>query len=110
MDEHKPPTIREVAARAGVSVMTVSRVANKQSWVSPQTRARVEQAIAELNYAPNVSARALPGGDDRRVALLYPTTTTSPYPGALLLGGLDTAERRSEEARGGEVWVRTVKT
>src|SRR3546814_16749598 len=68
--------------------MTVSRVANKQSWVSPQTRARVEQAIAELNYAPNVSARALAGGDDRRVALLYRTTTTYAYPGELLLGGL----------------------
>ncbi|NYI23521.1 LacI family DNA-binding transcriptional regulator [Sphingobium indicum] len=93
MNERKPPTIREVAARAGVSVMTVSRVANKQSWVSPQTRARVEQAIAELNYAPNVSARALAGGDDRRVALLYRNTTTSAYLGELLLGGLDEAAK-----------------
>src|SRR3546814_13502071 len=73
--------------------MTVSLVANKQSWVSPQTRARVEQAIAELDYAPNVSARALAGGDDRRVALLYRNTTTSAYLGELLLGGLDEAAK-----------------
>lgn len=93
MNERKPPTIREVAARAGVSVMTVSRVANKQSWVSPQTRARVEKAIADLNYAPNASARALAGGEDRRVALLYRNTTTSAYLGELLLGGLDEAAK-----------------
>src|SRR3546814_17659057 len=73
--------------------MTVSLVANKQSWVSPQTRARVEQAIAELDYAPNVSARALAGGDDRRVALLYRNATTSAYLGELLLGGLDEAAK-----------------
>src|SRR3546814_9155167 len=49
--------------------------------------------LAELNYAPNVSARALAGGDDRRVALLYRNTTTSAYLGELLLGGLDEAAK-----------------
>ncbi|WP_242123762.1 LacI family DNA-binding transcriptional regulator [Sphingobium sp. Sx8-8] len=93
MNGGKLPTIRDVAARAGVSVMTVSRVANKQSWVSPATRAKVEKAIAELNYAPNATARALAGGD-RRVALLYRSSTTSAYLGELLLGGMDEAARR----------------
>ncbi|PJG45963.1 LacI family transcriptional regulator [Sphingobium sp. LB126] len=93
MNDRKPPTIRDVAARAGVSVMTVSRVVNKQSWVSPQTRAKVEKAIEDLHYAPNATARALAGGDDRRVALLYRNTTTSAYLGELLLGGLDEAAR-----------------
>ena len=93
MSNQKLPTIRDVAARAGVSVMTVSRVVNKQSWVSPATRAKVERAIEELNYAPNATARALAGGDDRRVALLYRSSTTSAYLGELLLGGLDEAAR-----------------
>ncbi|WP_313801379.1 LacI family DNA-binding transcriptional regulator [Sphingobium sp.] len=93
MNDRKLPTIRDVAARAGVSVMTVSRVVNKQSWVSPQTRAKVEKAIGDLNYAPNATARALAGGDDRRVALLYRNTTTSAYLGELLLGGLDEAAK-----------------
>ncbi|EQB33985.1 hypothetical protein M529_01285 [Sphingobium ummariense RL-3] len=87
----KLPTIRDVAARAGVSVMTVSRVINKQSWVSPKTRSRVEEAIAALNYAPSAVARALAGSDDRRVALLYRASTTSAYLGELLLGALDNA-------------------
>ncbi|PZU56566.1 MAG: LacI family transcriptional regulator [Sphingobium sp.] len=91
MNDGKLPTIRDVAARAGVSLMTVSRVINKQSWVSPQTRAKVEKAIVELNYAPNAVARALAGSDDRRVALLYRNSTTSAYLGELLLGGLDEA-------------------
>lgn len=91
MTDRKPATIRDVAARAGVSLMTVSRVVNKQSWVSPQTRAKVEKAVAELNYAPNAAARALAGSDDRRVALLYRNSTTSAYLGELLLGGLDEA-------------------
>ncbi|WP_336957939.1 LacI family DNA-binding transcriptional regulator [Sphingobium aquiterrae] len=91
MSDGKLPTIRDVAARAGVSVMTVSRVINHKSWVRPETRARVEKAVAELNYAPSAIARALAGSDDRRVALLYRNTTTSAYLGELLLGGLDEA-------------------
>jgi LacI family transcriptional regulator len=52
-------TIREVAGRAGVSPMTVSRVVNDSPRVSPDTRRRVEAAIAELGYVPNRLARGL---------------------------------------------------
>jgi LacI family transcriptional regulator len=52
-------TIREVASRAGVSPMTVSRVVNESPRVSPDTRRRVEAAIAELGYVPNRLARGL---------------------------------------------------
>ena len=45
------PTMREVAALAGVSVATVSRVINDTRRISPDTRARVEQAIARLGGA-----------------------------------------------------------
>ncbi len=52
-------TIREVASRAGVSPMTVSRVINDSPRVRPDTRRRVEAAIAELGYVPNRLARGL---------------------------------------------------
>jgi DNA-binding LacI/PurR family transcriptional regulator len=53
------PTLDEVAARAGVGRGTVSRVVNGSPQVSPEAKAAVEQAIAELNYVPNRAARAL---------------------------------------------------
>lgn len=52
-------TIEEVAKRAGVSRQTVSRVINNNGYVEAGTRARVQQAIKELNYRPNMLAKAL---------------------------------------------------
>src|SRR5256885_491088 len=56
-----PPsaTIRDVARLSGVSPMTVSRVINESERVSPDTRRRVEAAIAELGYVPSRLARGL---------------------------------------------------
>jgi DNA-binding LacI/PurR family transcriptional regulator len=53
------PTLDAVAARAGVGRGTASRVVNGSSQVSPQARAAVKAAIAELGYVPNRAARAL---------------------------------------------------
>lgn len=53
------PTLDEVAARAGVGRGTASRVVNGSPQVSPEARAAVQQAIAELGYVPNRAARAL---------------------------------------------------
>lgn len=53
------PTLDAVAARAGVGRGTVSRVVNGSPQVSPEARAAVRQAIAELGYVPNRAARAL---------------------------------------------------
>ncbi|MDZ7384624.1 MAG: LacI family transcriptional regulator [candidate division KSB1 bacterium] len=53
------PTIKDVARHAGVAVSTVSLVINRKGKVSPATRARVLQAVAELNYHPHRSARGL---------------------------------------------------
>jgi LacI family transcriptional regulator, galactose operon repressor len=53
------PTMRDVASLAGVGVMTVSRVVNGRSGVSPQRTARVWQAIEKLDYRHNVTARHL---------------------------------------------------
>jgi len=53
------PVMADVARLAGVSHQTVSRVINGSSSIRPATKARVEQAIAELGYRPNTAARAL---------------------------------------------------
>lgn len=53
------PTLSDVAARAGVSKMTVSRTINNSAHVSEQTRARVNEAIQYYHYKPNMSAKSL---------------------------------------------------
>jgi len=62
-----PTTIREVAVRAGVSVSTVSRVLNNFPYVSEQARARVVEAMTELEYRPDVAARSMRTGTSRAV-------------------------------------------
>lgn len=90
----KAPTIRDVAAKAGVSVMTASRAVNGKALVSAKAQRAVEQAVKALGYVPNASARALAGNVDRRVALLHSNSTTSAYLGELLLGALGEAPQR----------------
>src|SRR5436190_3925749 len=53
------PTMRDVAALAGVSLKTVSRVVNAESGVSPTLEGRVRQAIDRLGYRPNAAASTL---------------------------------------------------
>ncbi|MCK9247200.1 MAG: LacI family transcriptional regulator [Anaerolineaceae bacterium] len=55
----KPVTLKEVAAKAGVSYQTVSKVINSKATVSPETEQRIWDAVAELNYTPNYSGRSL---------------------------------------------------
>jgi LacI family transcriptional regulator len=86
------PTINDVARAAGVSLMTVSRVINKEAIVREATREKVLKAIAELNYAPSSAARTLAGGDEIRIALLYSNPSSS-YLSEFLVGSLDQASR-----------------
>lgn len=63
------PTMKEVAARAGVSAKTVSRVVNGHPSISPEARARVRRAIDELDWVPNAQARSLRTGRTGLIAL-----------------------------------------
>ena len=63
-------TISDVAKRAGVSAMTVSRVVNGTGYTSTDTRARVEAAIEELGYVPNALARQLRSKRTKTIALV----------------------------------------
>lgn len=72
------PTVKDVASRAGVSPKTVSNVMNGVVFVAPPTRERVEAAIADLGYVPNLSARGLRNGRSGVIALAMPYLST-PY-------------------------------
>lgn len=65
-----------VAARAGVSGQTVSRVVNDSPRVDPVTRERVEKAMAELGYRPHRAARALRTGRSQTIGLVVTTLAT----------------------------------
>src|SRR3972149_4008695 len=66
------PTMKEVAALAGVSVQTVSFVVNANPIITPETRQPVLNAIQQLGYAPDASARSLRSGHSRVLGLLIP--------------------------------------
>lgn len=67
----RPVTIDEVAAAAGVSTKTVSRVIQESGSVSAATRARVQKAAAELDYHPNMAARSLAQGRSFMLGLIH---------------------------------------
>src|SRR6478752_3999154 len=69
-------SMADVAARAGVSGQTVSRVVNASPRVDPETRARIEAAMAQLGYRPHRAARALRTGRTQTIGLLVSTLAT----------------------------------
>ena len=76
-------TIQDVAARAGVSVSTVSNVLNgRESRMRAETLGRVQTAIAELGFRPNQSARMLKTGHMPMIGLMVPTVA-NPFYGVL---------------------------
>jgi LacI family transcriptional regulator len=75
-------TIDDVAELAGVSIKTVSRVVNNEPNVREATRAKVERAIAELNYRPNLSARNLASQRARLITLIYDDPSAYEIPSA----------------------------
>lgn len=71
-------TIEDVAKAASVSRQTVSRVINNSPRVSPEARARVEEAITALGWVPSLAARSMAGGRSRLLLAVF----EGPLPGA----------------------------
>jgi DNA-binding LacI/PurR family transcriptional regulator len=68
----RPPTLHDVATRAGVSHQTVSRFLNGPTAVKPDTRARIALAIGQLGYRRNLAARMLATRRSRAIGVLAP--------------------------------------
>jgi LacI family transcriptional regulator len=83
-------TIQDVAKRAGVAPITVSRTINSSGYVSEETRRRVEAAIEELGYVPNTLARGLRSKRTNTLALVV-TDITNPFFTIIARGVEDTA-------------------
>lgn len=82
-------TIRDVAKRAGVAPITVSRVINDSGYVSDETRARVQAAIEELQYVPNSLSRSLRFKRTHTIALIL-SDITNPFWTTITRGVEDT--------------------
>ncbi len=90
------PTLKDVAARAGVSITTVSVVLNKQRdgvRVPESTRERVQKAAEELGYQPNEMARGLRRRSNQAIGFLSDEVTTTPFAVAMLAAAQDEAAR-----------------
>lgn len=76
-------TMREVAARAGVSVATVSNVITQKKYVGAEAEASVKQAMEELKYQPNIIARSLKVNCTYTIGVIVPDTT-NPFFGDII--------------------------
>jgi LacI family transcriptional regulator len=85
-------TIRQVADRAGVSTMTVSRVINNSGYISKEARGRVEAAVAELGYVPNTLARSLRFKQTKTIGLVL-SDITNPFFTTIARGVEDVANQ-----------------
>ncbi len=77
-------TMRDIAAKTGVSIRTVSRVVNNKGEISEATRQRVLAAIEELGYQPNSLARGLVSGKTLSVGLIIPQINDPFFPDVVL--------------------------
>lgn len=84
--------MREIASRAGVSVITVSRALNDRPDVSKALRERIIGIAAELNYVPNVHARALASGSSKTLGLIV-ADNANPHYARIIRAVEDTARK-----------------
>ena len=90
------PTIHEVAARAGVSTATVSRVLSNPEIVALTTRRRVLKAIEEMGYSPNASAKSLRTFTTRKLLVTVPDISNPFF--SLIIQGIEQAALREDYA------------
>lgn len=86
-------TIKDVAARVGVSSMTVSRAINGRKGLRPETRAAILAAAEELAYKPNAAARSLVTADELRIGIVY-CTPGAAFMSEFLMGAFEEAASR----------------
>ena len=89
-------SMQDIAAEAGVSAQTVSRVANGGKAVKPETRQRVEEAMAKLGYRPNAAARALKHGRFQNIGVVLFDMTS--YGDSRILNAIAEAAQSQEYA------------
>ena len=89
-------TIDEVAAHAGVSPMTVSRVINGNAGVREATREKVARSVNALGYRPNLAASALAAAQQTSIALIY-TNPSASYLAELLVGTMRGSARAAAQ-------------
>src|SRR3954464_3522934 len=89
----KRATHRDVAALAGVSGMTVSRVINGARNVAPETRERVQAAMEELGYVPNAFARSLATRRSHTIGIVVPDVANPFF--TLIIRGAESVARQS---------------
>ncbi|PZU38226.1 MAG: LacI family transcriptional regulator [Microbacterium sp.] len=92
------PTIEQVAAAAGVSRSTVSRVVNGSSAVSPEALAAVKGAIERLAYVPNRAARSLASRQTHAIALVVPEDASQFFGDPYFAGIVTGISRRISES------------
>lgn len=92
MKDGRMVTIYDIAKRANVSAMTVSRVINNSGRISAGTREKVKRIMEELNYIPNSTARSLVKQETKMLSLLI-TDITNPFFTTLARGAEDAAHR-----------------
>lgn len=85
-------TMADVARVVGVSIQTISAVINDKPGISPATRERVRQAIAQLDYHPNMLASGLRSRHSHSIGILVPTILNPYWPG-IVRGAEDVAHR-----------------
>ncbi len=73
------PNLKDVAAQAGTSVATASRVLNNIGYIADETRMRVMQAAEMLNYQPNLRAKGLRRGSSHTIGILIPNLQNAYY-------------------------------
>src|SRR5690606_32772051 len=88
----KKITIQDVARRAGVSTGTIDRVIHNRGRVSAEKKEKIETAIKELNFNPNLLARILALGRSYHISILIPSAPSPNHYWAMPLQGIRMAE------------------